>query len=222
MIKALLFDFDGLILETEGPIYEAWLEVYQSYGLHLPLSLWATIIGTNGDFFNPYRYLEEQLGAPVEWDEIDLKRIEREEELILKQPLMPGVLDYLDGARRMGLKTAVASSSSIDWIEGHLARLGILERFDCIRTRDNVKNTKPDPELFLSALACLGVGPEQAIVFEDSPNGVLAARKANIFSVAVPNKLTGQLSLDMADMCLPSLAIMPLETLLEKVAERTG
>ena len=99
---------------------------------------------------------------------------------------MPGVLDYLRDAHRLGLKVGLASSSSCAWVEGHLVRLGLREYFDCVRARDDVSITKPDPALFLSAVETLGVQPCEAIAFEDSRNGLIAARRAGLHCVAVP------------------------------------
>jgi putative hydrolase of the HAD superfamily len=82
-----------------------------------------------------------------------------------------------------------------------------------------VYRSKPDPELYLNVLDKLGVSNSEAIVFEDSPNGILAARRAGIFTVAVPNQITRRLPLDGADLRLESLADLPLEQLLDKVAE---
>ena len=110
-----------------------------------------------------------------------------------------------------------ASSSSRNWVVGHLSQLGLLSYFDYIRCGDEVARKKPDPELYLAVLAALHIQAEQAIVLEDSPNGILAARRAGIFCVAVPNPLTSQLPLDHANLRLASLADMSLERLIEEV-----
>ena len=115
----------------------------------------------------------------------------------------------------MGLKVGLASSSTSDWVRGHLDRLGILESFDCIRCRDHVANAKPEPDLYLSVLECLGVSASEAIAIEDSPNGVLAAKRAGLRCVAIPNSITGQLDLSQADLVLDSLADVTLGGLLE-------
>jgi HAD superfamily hydrolase (TIGR01509 family) len=139
--------------------------------------------------------------------------------LYLSQPVLPGVLDYLQEARRLGLKLAIASSSRHAWVEGHGGRLGILDYFDKIICRDDVAEgrTKPNPDLFLLALERLGVQANEAIVFEDSPNGVKAAQAAGIFVVAVPNAITSLLTIDNADLTLASLADLSLSELLRKV-----
>jgi HAD superfamily hydrolase (TIGR01509 family) len=211
--RALIFDFDGLILDTEGPDFESWQETYRSYGAALSFAEWARWIGTMGDF-DPYDYLEKQLGHPVDRAAVRGMRRARFAELMADKSILPGVRGYVDGARRLGLKLGIASSSSREWILRNLGLLGLEPFFDVIRCRDDVERTKPDPGVYLAALDALVVEPQQAIALEDSPNGILAAKRAGMYCVAVPNALTRQLSLDHADLQLESLAELPLEGLL--------
>ena len=125
-------------------------------------------------------------------------------------------LGVLSAAKQRHLKLAVASNSSRKWVVGHLDRLGVADQFDAIITADNVTHVKPDPKIYQAALTALALRPEQAIATEDAPNGLLSARRAGIFSVAVPNPLTGQLPLE-ADLRLVSLADVPLDALLQTV-----
>jgi HAD superfamily hydrolase (TIGR01509 family) len=217
MIRALIFDFDGLILETEGPSYKSWEEVYQSFGFALPFSTWSTIIGTTQGEFDPCLELKKKVKGRVDWERIESRRRASEKALIEAQSVMPGVEQYLKDARRLGLKTGLASSSSCKWVIGHLTRLGLVDYFDSICASDDVEHTKPDPELYLSVLRELDVSAEEAIALEDSPIGIQAAKQAGLFCVAVPNPLTRQLSLSQADFQLGSLAEILLEQLLNKV-----
>jgi len=217
MIRGLIFDFDGLILETEEPIYLAWQEVYQSYGCHFPLEIWTGVIGMADFDFEPILELERQLGTSLNHQEIQSDQREREAHKILRQPVLPGILDYLNNAKADGLKLGLASSSSCEWVVGHLDRLGLLAYFDVIKGSDDVRRTKPEPELYLSVLDELGLMPEQAIVLEDSPPGVMAAKRAGIYTVAVPNVMTLDLGFDHADLRLSSLQEMPLHTLIDLV-----
>lgn len=220
MIRGLIFDFDGLILDTELPAFQCWQEIYQEHGCHLALSAYATCIGSWASTFDPYAHLEQQLGRVVDREEIYRRRRQRCLELVAQQPILPGVRKYIADAKRWGLKLGVASSSPRDWVAGHLARLGLLPFFDCLKCGDEVTATKPDPELYHAALSILALRAEEAIALEDSPNGVTAAKSAGIFCVAVPNPVTSQLSLDHADLRLPSLAHVPFEKLLRKAKKR--
>ncbi|MCW5877133.1 MAG: HAD-IA family hydrolase [Anaerolineales bacterium] len=218
MIKALIFDFDGLILDTEWPDYLSWQRVYRQYGCELAVADWGQIVGGDAESdFDPYVHLEQLSGKQVDRDEIWISRRKEYLEELNQLPVLPGVLSLLDDAERRGLQLAVASSSPENWVRGHLARLGLYQRFEAIKTADDVQQIKPNPELYLAALAALGVEPDEAIVFEDSPNGVTAALAAGIFCVAVPNQVTAQLDLAHASLRLNSLAEMPLPELLKAV-----
>ena len=219
MIEAIILDFDGLILETEGPVYQSWQELYEAYHCRLEYKDWADIIGLDPAVINPYTGLETQLGHSIDQQKEEPRRSKRELELVCEQTVLPGVVDYLNDARQLGLKIGLASSSNYAWVGGHLTRLGLLDRFDVIRTSDDVKKAKPDPDLFLAALQGLKSAPEQAIAFEDSYNGILAARRAGIFCVAVPTDMTRQLPLELADMRVNSLADLPLKELIQEVEQ---
>ena len=216
MIRAIVFDFDGLILDTEEPVYRSWLEVYQAHGEELPFDRWVQIVGSTTTGFHPQHHLEERLGRPLPKEVLD-RRIGRRTEMILANELLPGVVQRLDEARDRGLRLGVASSSTSEWVRGHLARLGILERFDCLRCRDDVAHAKPEPDLYLAVLECLGVEAEDAIAIEDSPNGVTAAKRAGLRCVAIPNSITARLDLTHADVTFTSLADVTLVELLRRL-----
>jgi len=221
MIRGVVFDFDGLILDTEEPIFRSWEEIYREFGCELSFEDWANTIGSADFQWYPMDALEQQLGRCLEQREEILQRQHvREAELVLQQPVLPGVEQYLHDARRLGLKIGLASSSTAAWVVGHLERLGLRQYFEVIRTSEDVKITKPEPELYLSALEGLGVQPKQAVAFEDSPNGILAANRAGMWSVVVPNVLTRRLPVDHADLRLESLAMMPLKSVLEKLEQQ--
>jgi len=217
-IKALIFDFDGLVIDTESAVFQSYQEIYHAYGYELSLERWAQGIGTTDSDYDPYADLKVLLGRAMDYNALYRQQRQREAELIAALQPLPGVLDYLQGGVRLGLKIGMASSSSCSWIGGHLSRLGILDYFDCLMGRDDVPRSKPDPALYREVLECLDVEPNEAVVFEDSPNGIQAARMAGIFTVAVPNAITLQLQLDGADLQLGSLAELPLEALLEMAA----
>jgi HAD superfamily hydrolase (TIGR01509 family) len=216
VIRAIVFDFDGLILDTEEPVYRSWLEVYEAHGEELPFERWVQIVGSTTTGFHPQYHLEERLGRPLPKEVLD-RRIDRRTELVLANALLPGVVDHLDAARERGIKLGVASSSTADWVRGHLARLGILDRFQCLRCRDDVAHAKPEPDLYLAVLECLGVGASEAIAIEDSPNGITAAKRAGMRCVAIPNSITARLDFGEADLVLGSLADVTLAELLERL-----
>ena len=147
--------------------------------------------------------------------ETQKRRDARKTELIEALDLMEGVRDYIADARRIGLKLAIASSSSREWVVGHIERLRIHAFWDAVLTRDDVARTKPAPDLYIAATKALDVHPSQAIALEDSPNGIAAAKEAGLRCVAVPNALTRGLDVSRADVRLVSLAEMSLERLLD-------
>jgi HAD superfamily hydrolase (TIGR01509 family) len=221
-IQGLLFDFDGLLVDTETPSRLVWEELYREHGHELPQDQWATLVGTIGAPFDPFDHLEELVGRRLDHQALTTRRRAREHELTDLEELRPGVQDYFRDAERLGLSTAVVSSSDDEWIERHLGRLGHLEGLDAIvAANGDTARAKPRPDLYLDALERLGLRADEAIAFEDSPNGVSAAKAAGLACVAVPNPITATLALDEADLVLESLADVPLPELLERF-ERPG
>ncbi len=223
MIKALIFDFDGLILETEFADYEGWRQTLGAYGVDFPQGLYARTIGSNlaDQGIDPFAILEQHLGRPVDRSTILAEHDALMHQLANAQPIQPGVEAIIADAEGLGLKLAIASSSPRKWIDDHLTRLGLLAHFDVIKTADDVERIKPDPALFMAALDALQIGPREAIVFEDSPNGVMAARQAGIFVVAVPTEMTASLDLSRADLRVGSLAAMPLDEVIARANNHT-
>jgi HAD superfamily hydrolase (TIGR01509 family) len=217
-IRGLLFDFDGLLVDTETPSRLVWEELYREHGHDLPHDQWATLIGTIGAPFDPFGHLEELVGRRLDLEALTARRRAREHELTDLEELRPGVEEYFVEAERLGLKTAVVSSSDDEWIERHLHRLGRLEGLDAIvAANGDTERAKPRPDLYVEALERLGLHAEEAVAFEDSPNGVRAAKAAGLVCVAVPNPITATLALDEADLVLESLAEIPLSELLERL-----
>jgi HAD superfamily hydrolase (TIGR01509 family) len=210
-IEGIVFDFDGLILDTETPVYQAWQEVFLPYGIELPLSEWAAAIGSSLDSFDPVIYLKKTVGKQIDEDKIRTFHGQRSLELLSEQQLLPGVVDYLDRAVEIGLKIGLASSSDRAWVIDHLTQFDLIHYFDVIFTLEDVENVKPSPELYQKAVAGLGLRPNQAVAFEDAPNGILAAKRAGLYCVAVPNSLTRPLDFSGADLILESFCQMPLE-----------
>jgi HAD superfamily hydrolase (TIGR01509 family) len=217
MIRAIIFDFDGLILDTESPDFQAWQDLFEEHGVSLELEEWVVCLGTLEEVFGPFDDLEKKLGRPVDRNTLRAKRDKRRLELIQQEKILPGVEDYLATAKRLGLKVGLASTSPCDWVEGHLSRLGLIQHFDAIRCADHVEKVKPAPDLYLAALKALKVRADETVALEDSLNGITAAKKAGVFAVAVPNAVSRYLDLSHADMTLDSLANMPLKDLIASV-----
>ena len=216
-VRAFLFDFDGLIVDTEVPSRAGWEHVYREHGQELPPEKWALVVGTVGAW-DPMGHLEELVGTPLERERITERRREHEFALADAEELRPGIAEYFAEAERRGLKRAIVSSADRRWIDRHLARLEQEIGWDAIVTADHdPARAKPSPELYLEALELLGVAPEEAVAFEDSPNGVRAARAAGIFCVAVPNEVTRGLGLEEADLLVGSLADLPPAELLTQL-----
>jgi HAD superfamily hydrolase (TIGR01509 family) len=221
-IRAFLFDFDGLILDTELASRAGWELLYREHGHELPADLWATLVGTTHAPWNPMAHLEELVGEPLEREALNERRYAHEIALIEAEELRPGIEDYLAVAQRLGLKRAIVSSSSRRWVDMHLKRLEEAVGWDAICTADgDPARAKPAPVLYREALELLDVPPGEAVAFEDSPNGVLAAKAAGVFCVAVPNEVTRGLGLEEAgaDLVLESLADLPPDELLRRFPE---
>ena len=217
MIDTLVFDFDGVIIDTEVPTFAAWQEVFESFGQSVDRALWSGIIGGGQKLFDTMAYLESVVGPLPDREDIRRRKNERADKMIAESPVMPGVLGYLADAHRLGLKLAVASSSPRDWVEGHLAERGLLDYFTAVVTRDDVSRVKPDPALYATAVERVGSEPASAFAIEDSFNGVTSAKRAGLLCVAVPNEMTLDMDFEHADVRLGSLAEMPLEALLDRL-----
>jgi len=213
---ALIFDFDGLILDTETPEVVVWEKIYGEHGLEFPLDRWGQIIGGDGaSDFDAASHLAGLRPGDVEPGVLRQRHRALSDALTLTQPMLDGVTGLLDQAERLGLKLAIASSSAHHWVDTHLKRLQLFDRFEAIVCSDDVPpgRTKPHPDLFLRALERLQVKPEAAVALEDSPNGVRAARAAGILTVAVPNPVTAKLAFEGQSLMLGSLRELRLEDL---------
>jgi HAD superfamily hydrolase (TIGR01509 family) len=221
MIEALLFDFDGLILNTEFTEYLSWQEIFTAYGQPFPLSEWQQNIGST--YFDPYAHLEAHIGQPVDRHTLESQRRQRDRELLTQESIMPGVMAYLQAAREMGLHIGLASSSRHSWVDEHLQQLGIAPFFTAVACRDDVGDCpKPDPAVYHFVLAQLGVAANRTLALEDSLNGVRAAKVAGVWVTAVPNNMTHMLDFSLADYRLSSLADMPLSQLITEVFYATN
>jgi len=222
VIKALIFDFDGLIIDSESPEFEAWHELFAEYGRELGLELWADLVGRPPTHFDLYGYFCKHIDPVIEVEKLRQDRRARVIALTITQPILPGVEEYLQSATALGLRIGLASSSTRDHVRGHLHRLKLLDYFHSIRCFEDTDRHKPDPTPYLKVLEDLGAKADEAIALEDSPNGVAAAKTAGIFCVAVPNPITCRLPLEHADHRLASLAEEPLEKIILRATANKG
>jgi len=219
-VACLVLDFDGTILDTEGPIYRSWAELWEQHGVALPMAQWQSVIGTT-DVFDPWAELETLIGAPLDAGLRDRRRARRDE-LLSRHDVRPGVRAWLEEAEDLAVPVGIASASPPAWVEGHLRRLGLLDRFACVVCCDGVVPAKPDPTSFRMACERLGAAPQFSVAVEDSPHGVAAAAGAGMFTVAVPHALTANLDLPGADIVVASLEDLSLADALERAAARVS
>ena len=210
--RALVFDFDGLILDTETSEYETVREVYEAHGVTLDLATWQRRIGTHSRHW--LDELEELAGPVADREGVKADRVRRHHELIAAEVALPGVEALVREAAAAGLRLGVASSSQDTWVGPHLERLGLRDHFTCLSCRTDTVRAKPAPDVYLAACERLEVDPAQAIAIEDSPHGVAAAKAAGLWCVAVPNALTASLDFTDADLVVASLADLTLDDLL--------
>ena len=216
-IKAIVFDFDGLILDTETTDFEAWQAIYRAHGVELRLSMWLPIIGDATQNFTIEQHLVELTGQPIDRPEVRKRQLALHLEMLEDAVPMPGVENYIHEAKRLGIRIGVASGSRRSWVVDRLDRLGLADHFETIVCRDDVGRAKPDPAAYIAAVENLGTNPDQALALEDSPPGVKAAKRTGLFCVAVPGPMTKNHSFHEADMRMESLVEMPLQELLKTI-----
>jgi HAD superfamily hydrolase (TIGR01509 family) len=212
---AILFDFDGLVLDTETSEFLTVADSFADHGLELSRDEWVKIIGT-ADHPHWTDMLETALGRPLDDREAVLEtRRARHHARISEEPLRPGVIELATAATEAGVGVAIASSSPLDWVTGHLQRFDVDHLFPVKATRDDVgkERTKPHPDLFLLAAERLGVDPTACVVLEDSEPGITAAKAAGCVTIGVPAGMTAHLGFAHADLVVRSVAELDLDRL---------
>ncbi|MEK5520629.1 HAD family hydrolase [Heyndrickxia sp. FSL W8-0423] len=213
MIKAIVFDFDGLIIDTETALYQAYRELLEEHNVTLSIAEYASYVGTDPGAL--YEFLTNQLTGKMTREEIIEKsyKLHREK---LKEPIArEGVQEYLEEAKKQGLKIGLASSSDREWIIHFLKELQIINYFEVIKTRNDVEKVKPDPALYKKVIKDLGILPSEAIAFEDSANGNKAAVVAGLNCVIVPNMVTKTLTFDKYHLRMSSMKEKSLGEIIE-------
>ena len=197
--SAVLFDFDGILVDTEWAIYQAWLETFRSHGQDLPLSLYTRCIGSDFDAWSPKTYLEDLTQLGFDWLEMDADRQVVIRSALEKEGPIDGVVDLLGEIRENGIPVAVVSSSSHNWVDGWLEKLDLGGYFDEIVCKGDAPRIKPAPDLYIEAASRLGVPAGECLVIEDSLNGLLSAHAAAMKAWIVPNRVTSALDFRQAD-----------------------
>jgi HAD superfamily hydrolase (TIGR01509 family) len=213
-LGAIVFDFDGLIVDTEGAGFVSWREVYERFGAELDLNDWSHATGYV-DGFDPALHLERLLGRRLDWSRIIPEREARNWELTLQAKTLPGIERLFEAARRHGLRIGVASNSGNGWVEEGLKRLGLRHFVEAVVTRDMVMNPKPAPDVYLKTVQTLGIEPHRAVALEDSEPGCRAAKQAGMKAVAIPNKFSERQDFKAADLVVKSAEDLDLKTLEE-------
>ena len=185
--RAVIFDMDGLLLDTETLWHGAEVELFQRHGAEFTWEDKIAVIGTSFDF--SARYFADRLGRPREEGAALVEEmIGLMHERVLRQvDARPGALELVDRLRALdGVKLGLASNSPRFLVEDALATAGVVDAFDAIVTSSDVAAAKPAPDIYLRACADLGVAPSEALALEDSASGVAAAKAAGLTCIAVP------------------------------------
>lgn len=219
MIKGIIFDFDGLILDTESHQYELFQQLFEEHNVELPFERWLACIGTKTDF-SLFNYLTEQSINEISEQQLRSDFLQQFVSGLAEMEAREGVIEYLKEAKELGLSIGLASSSDKKWVRGHLSNLGLLDYFDCILTSDDVEYVKPFPELYIKAVNCLGLKPDECIAFEDSVNGMTAAKAAGLTCIIVPNFVTSHMTFNGMDGRLNSMNEKRLSEIIEMVQGR--
>jgi len=204
-IHAVFFDFDGILVDTEWAIYQAWRRTFEAHNHELPLEIYTRCIGTDFATWSPKTHLEDLTGLAFDWHDLDARRQREIHAELDGEGPMPGVCALLEKAAARGLPAAVVSSSSHQWVDGWLEKLGLAHHFQTTVCRGNAPRIKPAPDLFLTAAHRLAVSPSKCLVIEDSHNGLIAAKAAGMHAWIVPNRVTAGLDFSAADRVFNSL-----------------
>ena len=212
MIRALVFDFDGLILDTESALIAAYADVHAAHGVPFEHERFLHSIGHADYAFDPWHAFEKRADRAA----LETERRARNRERDLHLPVLPGVIALLDAARDRSLRVGLASNSPRAHCERHLTRIRLLDRFEFLACREDVPLPKPAPDLYKLVLSRFALRGHDAVAFEDSHTGSLAAKRANLWTVAAPGISTAHHDFAHADLRVTSLADVKLDELIAK------
>jgi HAD superfamily hydrolase (TIGR01509 family) len=215
-VQAVIFDFDGLLMDTESTMLASWQWAWRQHGLELDMT---GFFADHGGDVTQERYarLASAVGPAFSLEASHAGRLAYREMLHRDLSLSAGIPCWLDQAAALGIRLAVASSSPGDWVRGHLGRAGVLARFDVLACGDEVARAKPDPGVYALALLRLGVPAANAVAVEDAPHGVAAAAAVGLRCIAIPNPHADPARFGAADVVLASAADAALPAVLESL-----
>lgn len=204
-LRAVLFDFDGILVDTEWAIYQAWCRCFEAEGCELPLSMYTRCIGSDFATWSPKTYLEELTGKSFDWEELDRKRQREIVHELADEGVMDGVHELIDALRVQNFSLGVVSSSSHQWVDGWLDQLEIRRHFSHVVCRGDAPRIKPAPDLWLEAARRFDVPTANCLAIEDSHNGLMSAQEAGMPVWVVPNRVTSALDFSKAQARFDSL-----------------
>lgn len=215
-IDAVIFDFDGVIIDTETARYEVWKRIFQEHNQVLPREIWVKSIGHTEYYISPYDLLAQLTGKSIDTDMLRAYEKSMESQYIAQKPLTLGLLERIDEAKRGGGRCAIASSASRRYVEKHLSERNILSLFDVLVCRDDVSRHKPDPLPYLRAVELLDAEIDYSFAVEDAPAGIEAAVSAGLFCVAVAGNMTRDMDQSRAHCIVGSLDEFTFKSLVER------
>lgn len=196
--RGIIFDFDGVLVDTEVAIYRSWVELYAREGQQLSIATYSPCLGAGYSHWDPGAHLEKLTGKHFDWDKETPARQAKLEAELERSGLMPGAEELMNWCDANHIGMTVASSSSRRWVAGWLQKLGIYDRFVGVFCRTDGYPVKPNPALFHAAQACLNLPRQECLIIEDSENGTIAAQNSGIACCAVPNRMTASANLSRA------------------------
>lgn len=220
-VRAVIFDFDGLLMDTESTSISSWEREWSRWGLVLDQE---SFFAPHGGDVTEQRYeaLAAAVGASYDRELSHTRRTQDRDQVHETLPLRPGIAEWIAQSAELGLRIAVASSSPVNWVERHLRQVGVLDKFAVIAGGNEVSRHKPAPDVYQLALSRLGLSPAQAIAVEDTPHGVDAAHAAGLACIAIPNPYVAESRVTHAELTLRSAADCALEQALRAAAIASG
>ncbi len=187
MVRAVIFDMDGLILDTEKLLVRFWVRAANEMGFPMTREQALYLRSLHRSFAIPY--LKEQFGEEFDYLAVRGRRMELMRDYLSHNPLelKPGAVELLDHLNARGIRSAVCTATDYERAKEYLSRVGIFERFDAVICAAMVERGKPCPDIYLYAAEKLGLEPRECMALEDSPNGVRSAAGAGCVTVMVPD-----------------------------------